>query len=164
MDSLRSYNLRMKPIARRWRLIAGLAALLAGCDRADSPPAAASPSSAARKLGWDVFSSYEYRPRMEFPKAVTELHGQRIEIAGYLFPTRQTRDIREFILMRDPGTCCYGPQAQYNHFMHVRVVRGPGVHFTRDPVTVVGRFILNEKIDGDYIDGIYELEAEEHRR
>ena len=122
------------------------------------------PQPAVEKIAWSVLSNYEYAPRMKFPDGVTALNGRRVEITGYLYPTKETRDLKEFILMRDQGTCCYGAQAKYNHYLLVNVVRGPGVNYTRDPVTVVGTFVLNEKIDGDYIDGIYELKAEDHRK
>jgi hypothetical protein len=154
----------------RWLFLL-LPLIVAGCDRADAQPNVSKGTStdtgAPQEIvrpKWDTLSGFDYTPRMTFPEGVRALHGKTIEIRGYLYPTRQTRDLREFILMRDPGTCCYGPNAQYNHFLLVKVVKGPGANYTRDPVTVTGTFILEEKIDGDYIDGIYSLEATEHRR
>jgi len=163
----------------RWLLLLALTA--AACDgtkpppvdppkgnggTVDPPPTSATPPVPVEpeSLSWQRLSGYAYTQRMELPKDVTALAGQKVEIAGYLYPTRQTRDIKEFILMRDQGTCCYGPQAQYNHFVWVRIVKGPGVNFTREPVIVTGTLRVGEKWDGDYLESIYELDAEEHRR
>lgn len=139
----------------------------AGCDRADAQSNGGNPQPAGDEVvrpHWDVFSGFEYARQMTFPEKLRALNGKTIEIRGYLYPTSRTRDLKEFILMRDPGTCCYGPNAQYNHFFQVKVLKGPGANYTRDPVTVVGKFILDERFDGDYLEGLYWLEATEHRR
>lgn len=152
------------------RRFAVLALLLAGCDRpaTPAPPPIAGPPAAEApppKPVWDALTGFEYKPgRTAFPEAVTSMNGRRVEIAGYLFPTRQTRDVKEFILMRDSGTCCYGAQAQWTHFLQVKIVDGPGVNFTRDPILVEGAFRLDERFDGDFQEGLYWLDAVSWRK
>src|SRR5688572_17600761 len=127
-----------------WRMIALLPVALAGCDRA---PADASVSGPDR-VAWSLLSGFAYQERMTLPADVAAFNGRRVEMIGYVYPTRQTRDIKEFILMRDPGTCCYGPQRQLTHFVIVRVVAGPGVNYTPQPIVVTGTLRVGEKWDG----------------
>lgn len=139
-----------------------LTILLSACG-GDEPRKGAE-SGPAVALSWNVLSSFEYTPRMTFPEPVAALSGRRGTVRGYVYPTMESRGIREFILMKDPGTCCYGPQTQYTHFMWVRVTAGSGINYTRDPVEATGTFRLAERFDGDYVIGIYELDADSVRR
>ncbi len=131
---------------------------------APPPVTTVAPPAAPEKLAWARISNFAYTQKMELPPEVTALDGKRVEMSGFLYPTRQVRDLKEFILTRDPGTCCYGPQTQWNHFLQVKIVKGPGVNFTREPITVVGIFRAKEVLDGDYTMSLYELDAEEHRK
>jgi hypothetical protein len=118
-----------------------------------------------QKVAWATLADFKYEQRKPLPEQVVALDGKKVEIAGFIYKgSGNVRDIKEFILMRDAGTCCYGPQANYPHFVIVRVVAGQGVNFTRDPIVVVGTLRVGEKWDGDYLDCIYELEAVEHRK
>jgi len=159
------------------RKLVPLLLLLAACDRPSTgggnppapPPAGPTttqpPPQTVQKVAWATLSEIKYEQRKPLPEQVVALDGKRIEIAGFIYKgSGNVRDIKEFILMRDAGTCCYGPQAQYPHFIMVRVVDGKGVNFTRDPIVVVGTLRVGEKWDGDYLDWIYELEAVEYRR
>jgi hypothetical protein len=43
------------------------------------------------------------------PKSALELHGKRVFIKGYVYPGQaQTRGIKQFVLCRDNGDCCFG--------------------------------------------------------
>jgi hypothetical protein len=42
------------------------------------------------------------------PPAALALDGKKIFIKGYVYPGRQTEGIREFLLVRDRGECCFG--------------------------------------------------------
>jgi hypothetical protein len=140
-----------------------MAGTLAGCGDGSNAQSSKTEEEPLA-LTWDVLSGYEYTTRMKFPDQVSSLSGKRATVRGYIYPTSQSRGIGEFILMKDQGTCCYGPQTQYTHFMWVRIVKGPRVNYTRDPLEVTGTFRLNERIDGDYVEGIYELDADHVRR
>jgi len=44
-----------------------------------------------------------------FPQRAQELDGQKIFIKGYIFPGSTTKSgIRQFLLVRDQGDCCFG--------------------------------------------------------
>jgi len=42
------------------------------------------------------------------PPAALDLEGKRVFLKGYVYPGRQKDGIREFLLVRDQGDCCFG--------------------------------------------------------
>jgi hypothetical protein len=50
----------------------------------------------------------EAEPGQEVPPAALSLEGKRIFIKGYVYPGRDTEGIRQFLLVRDRGECCFG--------------------------------------------------------
>lgn len=48
------------------------------------------------------------QPGQLFPPSALELDGQQVFIKGYVYPGAQTSGIRQFVLVRDNGTCCFG--------------------------------------------------------
>ena len=44
----------------------------------------------------------------QVPPSAMELDGKKIFIKGYVYPGRQTDRIRDFLLVRDRGECCFG--------------------------------------------------------
>jgi hypothetical protein len=44
-------------------------------------------------------------PGQEIPPAVLQLENKKVFIKGFVFPTEDTR---QFLLVRDQGTCCFG--------------------------------------------------------
>jgi hypothetical protein len=60
-------------------------------------------------------SFYELNPEDKNAPAVptkyaVELHGKKIFIKGYVYPDGQRDNIKQFVLIPDLGTCCFGGQ------------------------------------------------------
>lgn len=94
------------------------------------------------------------------PPQIKAYDGKRISITGYILPLRTRRGVvTEFLLLRDQGTCCFGAQAQINHF--IRVVFPAGIR-PGDPVPwkVSGTIRVGETYVQGYLTGIYQLDAE----
>lgn len=89
------------------------------------------------RLGFDRLSSFKYdvyefysetnsgRPLLKsddvIPPHVKGYDGRRVTVRGYVLPLRTKRQrVVEFLLLRDNGTCCFGPQARINHFIRAR--------------------------------------------
>lgn len=53
------------------------------------------------------------------PPAALALEGKKIFIKGYAYPGRQTHEIREFLLVRDRGDCCFGGDPKITDRIHV---------------------------------------------
>jgi hypothetical protein len=47
-------------------------------------------------------------PGQTVPPSAQQLDGQRVFIKGFAYPGSQQTGIREFVLCRDQGTCCFG--------------------------------------------------------
>src|SRR5688572_1348350 len=137
-------------------------AVLASCDRTDAAngtPAGAKPKPAAEPV-FDVtmteFGDFEYFERMEIPERIRRWNGKLIRAVGYMNSGRQTRDFKEFELVMNRDSCCYGSRPKMNHFFQTTLKSGT-VDYTSEPVAVVGRFFLEERWDGDWPLGLYWL-------
>lgn len=86
--------------------------------------------------------------REMLPDPIEKLNGQKIRIGGYMLPSFQNRDIKQFVLVRDNMECCFGPGAALYDCILVEM-DGRGVDFTVRPVTVEGEFTVKEYKDGD---------------
>lgn len=117
------------------------------------------------------FEVYEYysegqagRPLLKsddtIPPLIRAYHGRRVSVRGFVLPLRLKRGrVVEFLLLRDQGTCCFGPQAQINHFMRVRFPAGVEVDQGRVH-RVRGTLQVGETYVQGYLTGIYNLEAD----
>jgi hypothetical protein len=125
--------------------------VLVGCTEQAAPP----PTVA---IDFPMLASYEFKLGVAVPDAVRAFHGKKVTITGFMYPSQQTRGITEFILMKDRGTCCYGPKVQWTHFLTVTCARP--VDYSPEPVTFVGTFRVDPQVDKDYVLGLYYLDAE----
>ena len=57
----------------------------------------------------------------QVPSAASELDGKKVFLRGYVYPTEQSRDIREFVLCRDNSTCCFGGQPKLTDMVEVKL-------------------------------------------
>lgn len=131
------------------------------------------------QLGWEKLSGFKFdvyevysetnsgrallRSDDSIPTPMRAYDGKRVAIHGYILPLRTRKGVvTEFLLLRDQGTCCFGAQAQINHFIRVTYPAGIKVG---DPVpwTVLGILRVGESYVQGYLTGIYNLDAEEVR-
>lgn len=128
------------------------------------------------RLGYDKLSSFKYdvyevysetnsgRALLKsddvIPTQVKGYDGKRVTVTGYVLPLRTKRGlVTEFLLLRDQGTCCFGAQAQINHF--IRVKYSPGfTHGSPVPWKVSGTIRVGEIYIQGYLTGIYQMDAE----
>lgn len=94
------------------------------------------------------------------PEVIRRLDGRKVIVRGFVLPlrTRQGR-VTEFLLLKDQGTCCFGAQAQINHFVRVNFRAGRTFE-SGQPYAVTGRLGVGETYVQGYLTGIYQLEAE----
>jgi len=84
--------------------------------------------------------------REMLPQGIEDLNGQTISIGGYMLPSFQQRDIKQFVLVRDNLECCFGPGAALYDCILIEL-DGRGVDFTVRPVVVEGTFTIKEYKD-----------------
>ena len=126
--------------------------------------------------GFDKLSAFKYeiyevysetnagramlRSNDTIPSEIKAYDGKRVTVTGFLLPLRTRRGVvTEFLLLRDQGTCCFGAQAQINHF--IRVNHPPGIK-PGEPVPwkVSGTIRVGETYVQGYLTGIFQLDAE----
>ena len=133
-----------------------LIAALAGCERSSAHTGTPAAPEAPAEIDMLEFGKFDYAERMKLPENILRWNGKRVRATGYMNPGRQVRDVKEFELVMNKDTCCYGSRPKMNHFFQVVMKDGSTV-FTSEPVTVTGRFVVEETWDGDWQLGLYWL-------
>jgi hypothetical protein len=128
------------------------------------------------RLGYDKLSGFKYdvyevysetnsgralvKSDDVIPPQVKSYDGRRVTVTGFVLPLRTKRGlVTEFLLLRDQGTCCFGPQAQINHFIRVKYPAG-FKHGMPIPWKVSGVIRVGEIYIQGYLTGIYQMDAE----
>jgi hypothetical protein len=140
-----------------------LLAALASCDKSDAATGApgTAPKTGGAETVADVdmldFGRFDFVERMKLPEQVQRWNGKLIRATGYMNPGRDVRKVKEFELVMNRDSCCYGMRPKMNHFFQVTLKPGTETVFQSDPVTIVGRFVIDEQWDGDWQLGLYWL-------
>jgi len=131
------------------------------------------------QLSWDKLSGFKFdvyevysetnsgrallKSDDTIPPQILAYDGKSVTVSGYILPLRVQRGLtKEFLLLRDQGTCCFGQRAQINHFIRVKL--GAGVKAeTGIPYQVSGKLRVGEIMIQGYLTGIYRLDASEVR-
>ncbi len=129
------------------------------------------------QLGWDKISGFKYdvyevysetnagralvRSDDAIPAPMKAYDGKTVRVSGFVLPLRTKKGlVTEFLLLRDQGTCCFGPQAKINHFIRGKFTPG----FKHDepvPWRATGILRVGEIYIQGYLTGIYQLEAQD---
>jgi hypothetical protein len=145
-----------------------------GTSDAATRTARAVPTDGAT-LDWEVLSGFKFdvyeiasenapgRPLLTsddpIPDDVKAWNGRRVTVEGFVLPLRtRQRQVTEFLLLRDQGSCCFGPKAQINHFIRVKYFQGfrPNAPV---PYRATGVLRVGEIRVQGYLTGIYEMDA-----
>ncbi len=98
------------------------------------------------------------------PDLARQLDGKKVFVKGYVHPGVQGMgEIRNFILVPDMKTCCFGGQPKIWDMIEVRLKTPQGVTYNRRVRKLAGVFRLNpnvRKMAGGITSGYYELEVE----
>ncbi|MBK1880290.1 DUF3299 domain-containing protein [Pelagicoccus mobilis] len=95
------------------------------------------------------------------PAEVLGLDGKAVEIPGYMLPTSiEGEKVREFLLMPDTDSCCYGVMPALNSFVFARAKKGVNL-FDNVPVRIRGKLAVEEVWQGGFFSHLYFVEVEE---
>jgi len=175
-----------EPVAEQSRPVRGTPILPVATSPIASKPATNAPAVDWSKpdtvedgfirLGYDKLSSFKYdvyevysetnsgralvKSDDVIPPQVKACDGKRVTVTGFVLPLRTRRGlVTEFLLLRDQGTCCFGAQAQINHFIRVKYPAG-FKHGQPVPWKVSGTIRVGEIYIQGYLTGIYQMDAE----
>ena len=147
-----------------------LAAAAAGCGkdpeaatklRPEESKSAAEATKSLSELPFKRLGAFEYEDKMKLPEHVTEWSGKRVRVIGFINPGRQVKNLSKFLLVKDLTSCCFGTAPKLNHYIDVKLKPGQTAQYSRDPVTVEGVIIVDDRWDGDWPLGLYWMENAE---
>jgi hypothetical protein len=97
---------------------------------------------------------------------IRKLNGKKVRIRGFMLPSSvfQTKDIKQFVLVRDNQECCFGPGAAIYDCIMIDMEAGKSTDFNLRVMTVSGLLTIDTK-SYQYPDGghyaIYKIVASE---
>lgn len=94
-----------------------------------------------------------------FPSWLQQLDGQRIRIKGYMYPTFKSEGLKGFVLTRDTGECCFGPNAFVYFLIKVKLATGEKTDYIHSkPFDVEGIFRIDPQADDSGLFQLYRIE------
>lgn len=98
--------------------------------------------------------------RSDIHPDVQKLVGKPIFLKGYMYPTEETEGLRQFLLLKDTGQCCFGGKPALTDMIGVKIVAGPPVDHQKGRVGVGGVFQINPRYNGSNpLEPLYVLEG-----
>ena len=122
--------------------LAPAAPLSVPASDADQPPMALVKPDAVHPISYDDLN-LSMEPDTLFQdwmltQRVRDLDGQRVRITGFMLPSYESQNIKQFVMLREKE-CPYGPGGQAHHVIAVTMQRA-SAHYTADAITVEGVF------------------------
>jgi hypothetical protein len=107
------------------------------------------------------------RTPLPYSEKAAELDGKRVFVRGYVRPGAKKRKLKEFILVGDWGTCCFGGNPKITDVVAVSIAGDQTVDYGYSVRRIVGTFRLNKNTrltnEKDIPEVFYEIEAEQVR-
>jgi hypothetical protein len=110
-------------------------------------------------LPWERLREYEYRPGLEgLPESLKRLDGQKVVMLGFLMAVFEYDDIREFHLVGNHWSCCFGVPPSLADTVYVRLKEGQeGLPATLRPIRVIGTLRIEEVKESGIVYAIYSI-------
>jgi len=127
--------------------------------------------------GYQRISFYDLRPPRRSMKlvspAASSLNGKKVFIKGYMHPgVKAQGSIRQFVLVPDMKTCCFGGQPDLFDMMEVTLTTTSSLKYRMSVLKLAGEFLVNEdvvksnqqkKVAGQLLGGLFELRVDQVR-
>jgi hypothetical protein len=95
------------------------------------------------------------------PESAKQLDGKKVYIKGYMYPGEQTTGIKEFVLCRDNGTCCFGGQPKLTDMIQVKLKEPLALDYHTGLRYIAGNFkVQQDTAPGSLGTVLYHLEAD----
>ncbi|MEK6249464.1 MAG: DUF4190 domain-containing protein, partial [Planctomycetales bacterium] len=80
-----------------------------------------------------------------FPPRAEDLDGEKVFIKGYVYPGAQHKGIKQFLLVRDRGDCCFGGNPKVTDRIQVTLADPLRLNFSTREHKVAGTFRVERK-------------------
>lgn len=94
---------------------------------------------------------------------VAALEGKPIYIKGYMYPTKQSHNLSEFVLVKDTGQCCFGGQPSPTDMIVVRFEDGMTVNHREQILVGVGGVFHADPTEAAGLKALYVIEGTHFR-
>lgn len=71
------------------------------------------------RISWGELQPDARAPRLPVSQTAVDLNGKKVFIKGYVFPGDKDTNLKEFVLVRDFGSCCFGKKPKLTHMIEV---------------------------------------------
>jgi hypothetical protein len=113
------------------------------------------------RLSYATLRADVEQPGQLYPPEVDQLEGHRVFIKGYVYPTKSQTGVKEFILCRDNGDCCFGGQPPLTERIMVDLKGHLTYTYAQRMVRVAGTFHVKPASAIDGLGGVlYHLDAD----
>ena len=104
------------------------------------------------------FSAYAQR----VPKRLREKSGNMVAVEGFMIPTvvDENNEVKEFLLLPDQMSCCFGQTPEANGWVVVNASKGVEVMMDRI-IRVTGQLTVEERWDEEFFVGLYHMTCDE---
>jgi hypothetical protein len=92
------------------------------------------------RISYDDLAPDPEKPSELLPKSAKELDGKHVFIKGYVYPSKEMFGIREFILCRDKGDCCFGGNPKLTDRIQVSLQGPLRLDYSQKLFRVAGEF------------------------
>jgi hypothetical protein len=115
----------------------------------------------AQRISYAQLQPDENSPGLLFPRSALALDGKKVFIKGYIYPGQQTDGIKQFLLCRDRGDCCFGGNPKITDRIQVTLADPLTVSFSSRQFKVAGTFRVEPTKAVNGIGAVlYHLDAE----
>ncbi|MCE2725149.1 MAG: DUF4190 domain-containing protein [Planctomycetaceae bacterium] len=145
LGSVALRDIARRPAALTGRTLAIAAILVSGVALVGGLSRLALVYAAELPAGFERLSYAELQPLPgdpadAVPETARAADGRDVLLKGYMYPGKQTHGIRQFLLVRDQGDCCFGGNPKITDRVLVQLAATGGIDFTPRLVKIAGRF------------------------
>ena len=122
--------------------------------------------------GYERISFYQLRPNklrpdLKYAEVAEEWDGKKVFLKGYVRPGTKKTDLKDFILVGDFGSCCFGGNPKITDIVAINIETDQTVDYSLRVRKVTGEFRLNKNTkqhnEKDIPAIVYEIVADKVR-
>jgi len=107
------------------------------------------------RLNYAALQPGEGEPANMIPESAVKMNGRDVLLKGYMYPGKQQRGIRQFLLVRDQGDCCFGGNPKITDRVLVQIDDKRGIDFSSRMRKIAGRFSIRPAGTAEVEGGVF---------
>jgi hypothetical protein len=115
--------------------------------------------SEATPLSWETLASFDWQPGTKIPPAVQAIHGQYVELEGFLLALEENDPVGRYVLGISLWGLCSDPQTPLSRMVLLRTEQTPPVSLRNSTAIVTGRISVGLETMGGIPVSLYRIEV-----